>query len=87
MTVQIAVRLDDGLAEQARAAAADHGSALSEWIRVALQRQVLVAKAARARSEEDARGAVYTDEQEAALTAARRRRADVAAQIRELIGS
>lgn len=75
MTVQIAVRLEDGLAEQARAAAADDGSTLSEWIRVALQRQILVAKAARARAEEDARDASYSEEQEAALTAARRRRA------------
>jgi Ribbon-helix-helix protein, copG family len=75
MTVQIAVRLDDGLAEQVKAAAADAGTNLSEWIRAALQRQALVAKSMRARAEEDAREAVYTDEQEAALMAARRRRA------------
>ena len=74
MTVQIAVKLDDTLAEQVRAAAADAGTNLSEWVRTALQRQAALAKAMRARAEEDARGAVYTDEQEAALMAARRRR-------------
>lgn len=40
-----------------------------------LSHQALVAKSMRARAEEDARAAVYTDEQEAALMAARRRRA------------
>lgn len=75
MTVQIAVKLDDGLAEQVRAAAADAGTNLSEWVRTALQRQALIAKAMRARAEEDARAPVYTDEQEAALMTARRRRA------------
>jgi hypothetical protein len=75
MTVQIAVKLDDGLAEQVRAAAADAGTNLSEWVRAVLQHQALVAKAMRARAEEDAREPVYSDEQEAALMAARRRRA------------
>jgi hypothetical protein len=75
MTVQLAVKLDDGLAEQVKAAAADAGTNLSEWVRTALQHQALVAKSMRARAEEDAREAVYTDEQEAALMAARRRRA------------
>ena len=75
MTVQIALRLDDRLAEQVRVAAAESGTNLSEWIRTILQRQVVAAKAARARSEEDARDAVYTAEQEAALMVARRRRA------------
>jgi Arc/MetJ-type ribon-helix-helix transcriptional regulator len=75
MTVQIAVKLDDHLAEQVRAAAADAGTNLSEWVRAALQRQASLAKALRARAEEDARGSVYTDEQEAALMAVRRRRA------------
>ncbi len=75
MTVQIAVKLDDNLAEQVRAAAADAGTNLSEWVRTALQRQAALAKALRARAEEDAREAVYTDEQESALMAARRRRA------------
>ena len=73
MTVQIA--LDDGLAEQVRVAAADAGTNLSEWVRAALQYQAAVAKARRARAEEDDRGPVYTPEQEAALMAARRRRA------------
>lgn len=75
MSVQIAVKLDDGLAEQVRAAAADAGTNLSEWVRAALQHQALAAKALRARAEEDAREALYTEDQEARLTAARRRRA------------
>jgi hypothetical protein len=74
MTVQIAVKLDDRLAEQVKAAAADAGTNLSEWVRVALRRQALLAKSLRARVEEDAREAAYTDEREAALMAARRRR-------------
>ncbi|HEY3690973.1 MAG: hypothetical protein QOH09_4820 [Pseudonocardiales bacterium] len=75
MTVQIAVKLDDGLAEQVKAAAEDAGTNLSEWVRSALQYQAAVAKARRARAEEDARGPVYTAEQETALMTARRRRA------------
>lgn len=75
MTVQIAVRLDDGLAEQVKAAAADAGTNLSEWVRTALLRQAAIAKAMRARAEEDAREPFYTDQQEATLMAARRRRA------------
>lgn len=75
MTVQIAVKLDDALAEQVRAAAADAGTNLSEWVRVALQRQAVLAKAMRARAEEDARPPVYTEDQERALMVARRRRA------------
>ena len=75
MTVQIAVKLDDGLAEQVRAAAADAGTNLSEWVRTALQRQAAIAKAIRARAEEDARAPLYTPEQEQALMQARRRRA------------
>lgn len=50
------------------------GTNLSEWVRAALQREATRAKAMRARAEEDARGSVYTDEQEAAMMAARRRR-------------
>ncbi len=75
MTVQIAVKLDDGLAEQIKAAAADAGTNLSEWVRTALRHQAAVAKARRARAEEDARAPLHTDEQERALMAARRRRA------------
>lgn len=75
MTVQIAVKLDDGLAEQVKAAAADAGTNLSEWVRTALQRQAAIAKALRARAEEDARAPLYTAEQEQALMHARRRRA------------
>lgn len=75
MTVQIAVKLDDALAEQVRAAAADAGTNLSEWVRLALQRQAALAKALRARAEEDAREPVRSTKQEAALMVARRRRA------------
>ena len=75
MTVQIAVKLDDDLAEQVKAAAADAGTNLSEWVRKALQHQAAVAKAMRARAEEDARASLYTDERERALMASRRRRA------------
>ncbi len=75
MTVQIAVKLDDQLAAEIRAAAADAGTNLSEWVRAVLQHQALAAKAGRARAEEDAREVVYTDQQEALLMAARRRRA------------
>ncbi len=75
MTVQIAVKLDDGLAEQVKVAAADAGTTLSEWVRTALQRQAAAAKAIRARAEEDARAPLYTTEQERALMQARRRRA------------
>ena len=71
----VSCKLDDGLAEQVKAAAADAGTNLSDWIRAVLRHQALVAKARRAREEEDARERIYTDEQEAALMAARRRRA------------
>ena len=74
MTVQIAIRLDDSLAEEVRSAAAAAGINLSEWVRSALARQVATARAMRARAEEDARPP-YTQEQDAALSAARRRRA------------
>ncbi len=75
MTVQIAVRLDDTLAENARAAAAAAGTNLSEWVRVAIRQQAALAIAMRARAEEDAGPALHTDEQEDILTTARRRRA------------
>ena len=75
MTVQIAVRLDDTLAENARAAAAAAGTNLSEWIRTAIRQQAALATAMRARAEEDAKPALYTDEQEDALVTARSRRA------------
>ena len=74
MTVQIAIRLDDSLADDVRAAAAEAGTNLSEWVRGALARQAAVAKAMRARAEEDARPAAYGADQEAALSSARRRR-------------
>jgi hypothetical protein len=75
MTVQIAVKLDDSLAEEVKAAAAEAGTNLSEWVRGALQRQAALAKALRARAEEDARAPLYDAEQERAVMQARRRRA------------
>jgi 8-oxo-dGTP pyrophosphatase MutT (NUDIX family) len=73
MTVQIAVRLDDVLAENARAAAAAAaaGTNLSEWVRSAIRQQAALATALRARAEEDTGPRLYTDEQEDALLAAR----------------
>ena len=75
MTMQIAVKLDDRLAEEVRAAADESGKNLSEWIRATLAHQVVVLRAQRARAEEDAREPTYCDEQEAELMVARRRRA------------
>lgn len=75
MTVQIAVRLDDALAEDVRAAAAAAGTNLSDWVRTAIRRQAALATALRARAEEDARPRLYDQEQEDILVAARRRRA------------
>jgi Ribbon-helix-helix protein, copG family len=75
MTVQIAVRLDDALAETVRAAAAAAGTNLSEWVRCAIRQQAALAAALRARAEEDTGPPLYTDEQEDALFTARRHRA------------
>ena len=75
MTVQIAIRLDDALAENARAAAVAAGTNLSEWVRSAIRQQAALAIALRARAEEDSGPSMYTDEQEEALLAARRGRA------------
>jgi hypothetical protein len=75
MAVQIAIRLDDALAENARAAAVAAGTNLSEWVRSAIRQQAALATALRARAEEDTGLPRYTDEQEEALLAARRRRA------------
>lgn len=73
MTVQIAVRLDDVLAQNARAAAAAAGTNLSEWVRLAIRQQVALATALRARAEEDAGPQLYTAEQEHALAVERQR--------------
>lgn len=74
MAVQIAIRLDDALAANARAAATDAGTNLSEWIRCAIRQQAALATALRARAEEDTGPPLYTDDQEDALVVARRRR-------------
>lgn len=86
MVVHITVKLDDRVAAQVKAEAADAGMSLSDWIRAALRQQVLAAKAKRARAEEDDRVPVctagqddrvpvHTTGQMAALMVARRRRA------------
>lgn len=72
---QMTVRLDDRLAETARAEAAAAGQNLSDWVRDAIIYQARLATALRARAEEDARGSLYSPEQEDALMADRRRRA------------
>lgn len=83
MTVQIALRLDDRLAQAARAAASESGTNLSEWIRRAIRHEAALAAARRARGEEDARAPLYPPEQEDALLAARRARAVAAFEGRE----
>ena len=75
MTAQITVKLEDGLADQVKEEAALAGETLSDWVRSALSHQASVAKALRARAEEDARAPLYTAEQEHAIMVARRRRA------------
>ncbi len=75
MTVQIALRLDAGLAESARAAAAATGTTLSEWIRRAIRREAAAAMARRARAEEDGRPPLHTPEQEDILMISRQARA------------
>jgi hypothetical protein len=75
VAVQIAIRLDDELAQLARAAAADAGTNLSEWVRGAIRRQAAFAAAYRARAEEDAGPQLYGESEEDALMASRRRRA------------
>jgi hypothetical protein len=54
--VQITVRLDDRLAEQVKAAAADAGLSPSDWVRAAVHYQAASAEAQRARAEADAAG-------------------------------
>jgi hypothetical protein len=83
MTVQIALRLEPGLAESARAAAADTGTTLSEWIRRMIRREAAAATALRARAEEDTRPPLYTPEQEDTLMVSRRARAAAAFEGRE----
>jgi hypothetical protein len=75
MTVQIALRLDDELAAEARASAAASGTTLSDWVRSAMRRQASADAALRARAEEDSRPALRTVDEEDALMSARRRRA------------
>jgi hypothetical protein len=72
---QMTVRLDDRLAETARAEAAAAGKNLSDWVRDAIINQARLATALRARAEEDARGPLHSPAQEDALMAERQRRA------------
>jgi antitoxin component of RelBE/YafQ-DinJ toxin-antitoxin module len=78
MSVQISLRLDDTVAEAARAAASAAGTTLSDWVRGAIRRQAALATALRARAEEDAHTPLHSDEQEDLLITARRRRAQAA---------
>ncbi len=73
MTVQIALRLDEGLADSARAAAADSGTNLSEWLRREIKSAADRAAYRRALAAETARP-LYTDEQEDAIMAVHARR-------------
>lgn len=75
VTEQMSIRLEDGLAEKARAAAEAEGTSLSDWVRSAIRHKVLLATAMRARAEEDARGPLYTETEENAVMDARERRA------------
>jgi hypothetical protein len=71
---QISLRVDDGLAENAKKAAAYEGLDLSDWVRNAMRRDLQLMTAMQARAEEDARGPLYTPEQEEALMDERQRR-------------
>lgn len=71
---QMSIRVDDRLAESAQKAAASEGLDLSEWVRNAIRRDLQLMTAMRARAEEDARGSLYTPEQEEALMNERQRR-------------
>jgi len=73
MTVQIALRLDDDLAADARAAAADAGANLSEWMRRAIKSEADRAKYRRALAEELA-DPLYDDMTEDAIMADRAKR-------------
>lgn len=75
MSEQITLRLDDHLVEHGRARAAASGSTLTDWVRTACRRQAALEVALQARSEEDARGPLYTDDQEEAIMRVRARRA------------
>jgi predicted transcriptional regulator len=72
---QIAIRLDDELGARARAEASTVGATLSDWVRDAIRHHIARETARRARAQEDARGPLYTPEQEVALLASRVARA------------
>jgi len=71
MSEQMTLRLDDRLAAGARDAAAAAGSSVSDWVRSAIRHQLALTTALRARAEEDARGALFSEEQEDVLLDAR----------------
>lgn len=71
MSEQMTLRLDDRLAAGARDAAAAAGSSLSDWVRSAIRHQLALSTAWRARAEEDARGPLFSAEQQDALLDAR----------------
>lgn len=71
MSEQMTLRLDGRLAAGARDAAAEAGCSLSDWLRTAIRHQLALRTAVRARAEEDARGGLFSAEQEDALLDAR----------------
>lgn len=71
MSEQMTLRLDDRLAAGARDAAAAAGASVSDWVRSAIRHQLALTTALRARAEEDARGSLFSEEQEDALLDAR----------------
>ncbi|MDL5159025.1 YlcI/YnfO family protein [Actinomycetospora termitidis] len=56
MSEQMTLRLDDRLAAEAREAAAEDGTSVSDWVRAAIRYQLALKTALRARAEEDRRG-------------------------------
>jgi hypothetical protein len=71
---QVSIQVDDRLAANAQRAAASEGLDLAEWVLNAIRRDLQLTTAMRARAEEDARGSLYTREQEEVLMDERQRR-------------
>jgi hypothetical protein len=74
MSIRIALRIDEQLAESVRAAASSARVDFSDWVRRALRREAIRDLARRARAHEDEHGGLYTDDEESALAADRARR-------------
>lgn len=74
MSVRIALRIDEQLAESVRAAATSARVDFSDWVRRALRREATRDLARVARAHEDAHGGLYTDDEESELAVDRARR-------------